>query len=243
MLKFFFKDVPLENLLIPSSSREQKSDRSTARTNHLSVRSNKSPRKKPTPAAPIRIKTTVPRDPFTPRRATSESSMSTTRTPRKTVSPTIADRHREARLKKLEELSKARDRNTLEFVKQALNENPLPTSHALDEFELEALETSFTSTVRELAGSNRGAINRTYDLDLFDDQDEIDNLVSDILGSRPGSSSKSARDGTRLVRSNSLTSQDRPGSASSTSKSRTMTPMGKAILQVRTLLKTCLVLV
>ena len=154
-----------------------------------------------------------------------------TAVPRKAASPTIADRHRQARLLQQKALARQRDQNTLEFADQVLRGDPLPPTDDLEEFHIEPLETSFTSTVVELAGNN-GMINRTYDLDLMDDEDDIDQLLSDRPLSRPMSATTSNMNQSALNRSNSSSSLQRPSSTSSVRRTPHMTPMAKAILQV-----------
>lgn len=129
-------------------------------------------------------------------------------------------------------LSRVREENALRFADAALHGEPIPPTRALDEFQLEALETSFTSTVRELAGPD-GLINRTYDLDLMDDNDDVEHLYSDRFPARPMSATSFNANRSASQRSNSSSSLPRPSSASSSQRrSRPMTPMGKAIVQV-----------
>jgi hypothetical protein len=199
----------------------------------ISVRSitPRSPRKQVSSERPISIKTTTPRDPFSPRKTVSHASYSAAGTPRKTTSPTIADRHREARQRQQQILSRVRDENALRFADAVLHGEPIPPTRALDEFQIEPLETSFTSTVREMAGVD-GIINRTYDLDLIDDDDDIGNGYSERLPSRPMSATTSNFNQNATQYSISSSLPRRPSSASSTRSSRQMTPMGKAIVQV-----------
>lgn len=191
----------------------------------ISVRSitPRSPRKQPTSDRPISIKITTPRDPFSPRK-----------TPRKASSPTIADRHREARQRQQQILSRKRDENALRFADAALHGEPVPSTQALTEFQLEPVETSFTSTVRDLAGDG-GLINRTYDLDLLDDDDDDDLGIgySERLSSRPMSATTSNLNQNASSFSRASPTLPRPSSASSSRSSRQMTPMGKAIVQVK----------
>lgn len=201
-------------------SDRQVSSKTTTPRDHISTRKN-APNE-----PPISIKTTTPRDPFSPRKPATHS---TAGTPRKTVSPTIADRHREARQRKQQELSRRRDEKALHFANAVLHGDPIPTTHTLDEFQLEPLETSFTSTVRELAGAD-GLINRTYDLDLMDDNNDFGYHYSDQIPSRP----MSATNLNTTQYSTSSSGLPRPSSASS-SRPRKMTPMGKAIIHVRVL--------
>lgn len=202
----------------------------------ISVRSTtpRSPRKKPaTTDRSVVIKTTTPRDPFSPRRTASRTSTSATGTPRKTASPTISDRHREARQRQQQILSRARDENALRFADAVLHGEPIPSSQTLSEFNIEPLETSFTSTVRELA-ADEGLVNRTYDLDLLDDDDDdLGYAYSERLPSRPMSARTTSQNqnATQFSKTSS-TLQRRPSSASSTGSARQMTPMGKAIVQV-----------
>ena len=229
------QDVSLEHLIRQPRSQEPTSDRSSRLVDPISARSTttpRSPRKKPTPEAPISIKITTPRDPFSPRKTGSQTSHSTAGTPRKTLSPTIAERHREARQRQQQMLARVREENALRFADAALHGEAIPPTRALDEFQLEALETSFTSTVRELAGHD-GLINRTYDLDLMEDDDDIAHLYSARLPARPMSATSFNANRSASQRSNSSSSLPRPSSASSSQRrSRPMTPMGKAIVQV-----------
>jgi len=182
----------------------------------------------------VSIKTTIPREPFSPRKPSGHTCLPTTTTPRKTTSPTIADRHREARQRKQVTLIREREREALNLANEALYGEPIPPSRALDEFQLEALETSFTSTVRELAAGD-GAINRTYDLDLLDDNnDSIGIGYTDYLSSRPMSAATTSNYNQNATQLSSRSAPSRrPSSAtSSTRSSRQMTPMGKAIVQV-----------
>lgn len=199
----------------------------------ISVRSitPRSPRKQISSERPISIKTTTPRDPFSPRKTASHTSYSAASTPRKAASPTIADRHREARQRQQQILSRARDANALRFADAALHGEPVPSTRALTEFQLEPLETSFTSTVRDMAGAD-GLINRTYDLDLIDDDDDIGNGYSERLPSRPMSATASNFNQNATKYSTASSSLPRPSSASSTRSSRPITPMAKAIVQV-----------
>ena len=135
-------------------------------------------------------------------------------------------------------LSRARDENALRFADAALHGEPIPPSRALTEFKIEPLETSFTSTVRELAAED-GLVNRTYDLDLLNDDDDDDDLgyaYSERLPSRSMSARTAGQNqnATQFSKT-SPTLQRRPSSASSTRSSRQMTPMGKAIVQVKSL--------
>ena len=202
----------------------------------ISVRSitPRSPRKQVSSDRPISIKTTTPRDPFSPRKTTSHTSYSTASTPRKAASPTISDRHREARQRKQQIISRVRDENALRFADAVLHGDPIPPTQALTEFQLEPLETSYTSTVRHMAGVD-GLINRTYDLDLMDDDedDDIGNGYSGRLPSRPMSATSSNFNQNATQYSTSSSPLPRPSSASSTRSSRPMTPMGKAIIQVK----------
>ena len=130
-------------------------------------------------------------------------------------------------------LSRARDENALRFADAVLHGEPVPPSQALSEFNIEPLETSFTSTVRELAGDD-GLVNRTYDLDLFnDDDDDLDYGYSERLPSRAMSARTASQNqnATQFSRT-SPSLERRPSSASSTRSARQMTPMGKAIVQV-----------
>ena len=209
----------------------------------ISVRSitPRSPRKQPSSDRPISIKTTTPRDPFSPRKAvshtTSHTTVTTSTTPRKAASPTIADRHREARQRQQQMLARAREQNALRFADAALHGDPIPPTRALDEFQLEALETSFTSTVVEMAGPG-GLINRTYDLDLTDDIDQMINDYSQHIPSRPTSAGTSNFNQNASHRSISPSPLRRTSSASSV-RSRPMTPMGKAIVQVEIFTYVC----
>jgi len=82
-----------------------------------------------------------------------------------------------------------------------------------------------------MAGAD-GLINRTYDLDLMDDDDDdIGNGYSERLPLRPLSATKSNFNQNASHYSTSSSPLPRPSSASST-RSRPMTPMGKAIVQV-----------
>lgn len=201
----------------------------------ISVRSitPRSPRKQMPSDRPISIKKTTPRDPFSPRKMISHTHNSTTTTPRKTTSPTIADRHREARQRQQQTLIRAREDEALRLADAALRGEPIPPTRALEEFQLEALETSFSSTVRELA-SGDGFINRTYDLDLHDvNDDSIGNGYLDDLPSRPMSARTSNYNHNATQLSNKSIPSRRPSSASSTRSSRQITPMGKAIIQVK----------
>ena len=237
-LVFFLQNFPADYLIRQRRSTEPFSDASSRVVDPISVRSitPRSPRKQPTSDRPISIKTTTPRDPFSPRKTTSHTSHSAAGTPRKASSPTIADRHREARLRQQQVLSRVRDENALRFADAALHGEPVPPTRALTEFQIEPLETSFTSTVRELAGDDR-LINRTYDLDLLDDDDDDDigNGYSERLSSRPMSATTTNynQNATQLSRTSS--SLPRSSSASSSRSSRQMTPMGKAIVQVHTI--------
>ncbi|UJR30925.1 hypothetical protein I4U23_018437 [Adineta vaga] len=227
-------DVPLEYLIRQRRSAEPISDANSHIVDPISVRSitPRSPRKQTYSDRPISIKTTTPRDPFSSRKTVSHTtSHSSTTTPRKAASPTIADRHREARQRQQQVLSRLREQNALRFADDALHGEPVPSTRALDEFQLEALETSFTSTVRELSGPG-GLINRTYDLDLMDDVDDIDNDYSNQFPSRPMSAATSNFNHNASHFSTSSSPLRRTSSASST-RSRPMTPMGKAIVQVK----------
>ncbi|CAF4280415.1 unnamed protein product, partial [Adineta steineri] len=142
-------DFPLEYLIRQPRSTEPVSDASSRIVDPISVRSTtpRSPRKQVSNERRISIKTTTPRDPFSPRRTVSHTSAhSTAGTPRKAASPTIADRHREARQRQQQILSRARDENALRFADAVLHGESVPQTHTLDEFQLEALESSFTST-------------------------------------------------------------------------------------------------
>jgi len=236
LLFFFSQDFPLEYLIRQRRSTEPISDASSRLVDPISVRSitPRSPRKQLSSERPITIKTTTPRDPFSPRKTASHTSYSAAGTPRKAASPTIADRHREARQRIQQELSRKRDEKALRFADAALHGEPLPSTRTLDEFQLEPLETSFTSTVRELAGAD-GLINRTYDLDLIDDDDDDDDIgngYSERLPSRPMSATTSNFNQNASQYSTRSSPLPRPSSASSTRSSRKMTPMGKAIVQV-----------
>lgn len=229
----------MEYLIRQPRTKDPSTNNNARQSNPPSARSAttatpRSPRKKSIQEPPpISIKTTTPRDPFSPRRTLSQGSQSTSATPRKTTSPTIADRHREARLRQQQALARQREENALRFADEALRGETLPPSRALTEFNMEALETSFTSTVRELAGPD-GLINRTYDLDLLDVHDDLDQLYSERLLSRPMSAATTSnlnQSGTHY--STSSSSRPRPSSASSGRRPRPMTAMGRAILQVR----------
>lgn len=234
---FFSQDVPLEYLIRQRRSTEPLSDRSSRVVDPISVRSMtprspRSPRKQVSSDRPISIKITTPRDPFSPRKTASQTSHSAAGTPRKAASPTIADRHREARQRQQKMLSRARDDNALRFADAALHGEPVPQTHTLDEFQLEPLETSFTSTVRELAAAD-GIINRTYDLDLIgDDDDDLGIAHSERLPSRPMSATTSNYNQNATHFSTTSSPLPRPSSASSSRSSRQMTSMGKAIVQV-----------
>ena len=198
-----------------------------------------SSRKQGTSERPISIKTTIPRDPFSPRKPISHTlSHSASGTPRKATSPTIADRHRIARQRQQQILSRMRDEKALLFADNVLHDEPIPPGQALEEFQIEALETSFTSTVRELAGAD-GIINRTYDLDLMgdgdddDDDDDMGTIHSERRPSRPMSATAFNVNQNVSHYSTLPSSLPRPSSASSATSSRQMTPMGKAIVQVR----------
>jgi hypothetical protein len=229
------QDVPLEYLIRQRRSTEPISDASSRVVDPISVRSltPRSPRKQVSSDRPISIKTTTPRDPFSPRKIVSHThtSYSTASTPRKAASPTIADRHREARQRQQQIISRVRDENALRFADAVLHGEPIPQTRALDEFQLELVESSFTSTVRELAGDD-GIINRTYDLDLIDG-DDMGNGYSERLPSRPMSATTSNfnQNATQYSTTSSPLPR-RPSSASSSRSSRRMTPMGKAIVQV-----------
>ncbi|CAF1984679.1 unnamed protein product [Rotaria magnacalcarata] len=217
----------------PLSARRQSSSEHIMSTKSTKPLDRFSPRKQISNEPPIQIKTTTPRDPFSPRRTASQISHSAAGTPRKTVSPTIADRHREARQRKLQELLRKRDEEALSLADAALHGEPIPTTRTLDEFQLEALETSFTSTVRELGGAD-GIINRTYDLDLMDDDDDdVGYDYSERRPSRPMSATTSNANHNSSQYSTSSSGLPRPSSASSTRSSRKMTPMGKAIVQAK----------
>jgi hypothetical protein len=82
-----------------------------------------------------------------------------------------------------------------------------------------------------MAGAD-GLINRTYDLDLMDDDDDIGNGYSERLPLRPLSATKSNFNQNASHYSTSSSPLPRPSSASSSTRSRPMTPMGKAIVQV-----------
>lgn len=198
-----------------------------------SPHSSRSPRRSIASERPISIKTTTPRDPFSPRKTISQTSYSTAGTPRKAASPTIADRHREARQRNQQRLSRVREENARRIADAALHGEPVPQTHTLDEFQLEALETSFTSTVRELAAAD-GIINRTYDLDLIDidDDDDLRDAYSERLPSRPMSATTSNYNQNATHFSTTSSPLPRPSSASSSRSSRQMTSMGKAIMQV-----------
>ncbi|CAF3863443.1 unnamed protein product [Adineta steineri] len=227
-------DFPLEYLIRQPRSTEPVSDASSRIVDPISVRSTtpRSPRKQVSNERRISIKTTTPRDPFSPRRTVSHTSAhSTAGTPRKAASPTIADRHREARQRQQQILSRARDENALRFADAVLHGESVPQTHTLDEFQLEALESSFTSTVVELARAD-GLINRTYDLDLNDNDDDIGSGYSARLPSRPMSANTSNYNQNASHYSTSSSQLPRPSSASST-RSRPMTPMGKAIVQAK----------
>jgi len=233
---FSFQDVPLEYLIRQRRSTEPISDASSRVVDPISVRSitPRSPRKQLSSERPISIKITTPRDPFSPRKIVSHhTSHSAAVTPRKAASPTIADRHRQARQRQQQIISRVRDENALRFADAALHGEPIPSTQTLDEFQIEPLETSFTSTVREMAGVD-GLINRTYDLDLIDDDDDdIGNGYLQRLPSRPMSATTSNfnQNATQYSTTSSPLPR-RPSSASSTRSSRQMTPMGKAIVQV-----------
>jgi hypothetical protein len=84
-----------------------------------------------------------------------------------------------------------------------------------------------------LAGDG-GFINRTYDLDLLDDDDDDLGIgYSERLSSRPMSATTSNRNQNATQFSKASSTLARPSSASSTRSSRQMTPMGKAIVQVK----------
>jgi hypothetical protein len=212
-------------------------DRSSHIVDPISARSTtpRSPRKQVSSERPISIKITTPRDPFSPRKTASHTSYSAAGTPRKAASPTIAERHREARQRQQKMLSRARDDNALRFADAVLHGESIPPTRALNEFHIEPLETSFTSTVREMAGGD-GIINRTYDLDLLDiddDDDDIGNGYSERLPLRPMSATTSnLNQSARSQYSTSSSPLPRPSSASSTGRPRQMTSMGKAIVQV-----------
>jgi hypothetical protein len=232
----FFQDIPLEYLFRQPRSTQLTSDTSSHVVDPISFRSitPRSPRKQVSSDRPISIRTTTPQDPFSPRKTASHTchtSYSAASTPRKAASPTISDRHREARQRKQQELSRKRDEETLRFADAALHGEPVPPTRALTEFQLEPLETSFTSTVRDMAGVD-GLINRTYDLDLIDDDDDIGNGYSERFPSRPMSATTSNYNQNATQYSTSPSPLPRPSSASSTRSSRPMTPMGKAITQV-----------
>ena len=197
------------------------SDRSSQPVDPISVRSitPRSPRKKTPHEPPISIKITTPRDPFSARKPAANQTPRAGGTPRKTNSPTIAERHREARQRQQQILSRAREENALRFADDALHGEGVPPTRALEEFNFEVLETSFTSAVRELAGSEGGMVNRTFDLDLMDDNDDMDDLYSERGPMRPRSAASS----------NSSSALPRP---SSSRRGRPMTSMGKAIVQV-----------
>lgn len=235
LLLVSFQDVPLEYLIRQRRTTEPISDSSSRVVDPISVRSitPRSPRKQVSSDRPISIKTTTPRDPFSPRKTTSHTSHSGAGAPRKAASPTIADRHREARQRQQKILSRARDENSLRFADAALHGEPIPSTRTLDEFQIEAVETSFTSTVREMGGAD-GIINRTYDLDLLDvdDDDDIGNGYSERLPSRPMSATTSNYNQNASRLSTTSSPLPRPSSASSSRSSRPMTPMGKAIVQV-----------
>lgn len=192
-----------------------------------------SPRKQITHEGPLSIKTTTPREPFSARKPVTHSTYSTAGTPRQAASPTIADRHREARQRLLQKLSRERDEDALHLADALLHGEPIPPSRALEEFQLEPLETSFTSTVRELAGPD-GLVNRTYDLDLIDMDDDydLDDIYSERIPSRPMSATTTNYNNNATQYSTSSSAPPRPSSASSTRSSRRMTSMGKAIIQV-----------
>ncbi|CAF0987159.1 unnamed protein product, partial [Didymodactylos carnosus] len=246
------KDVPLEYLLRPRTTEPNYSSRTTephysSRTtsSHTardinSARSTTSPRKQKSSERVV-IKTTTPREPFSARKKTS---------PRKTMSPTISDQHAEERRKQQMELSRAREQEVLQFVDKVLYDEHVPVSKALREFELQPLETSFTSTVRDELGQelwtthqHEQAINRTYDLDFDDD------LNYDRIPTRDSLRPASARQARTNINQNAapystpssplLPTSSRPGSAASMSRrpssagNKQLTPFGRALLQVK----------
>ncbi|CAF2630558.1 unnamed protein product [Rotaria sp. Silwood2] len=217
----------------PFSPRKQVSSEHPISIKTTTPRDPFSPRKQVSSEHPISIKTTTPRDPFSPRKTVSHSSYSATGTPRKAASPTIADRHREARQRQQQSLSRARAENALRFADAVLHGEPIPPTRALEEFQIEPLETSFTSTVREMAGAD-GIINRTYDLDFNDDDDvDIGDDYSERIPSRPMSATTANFNHNATQYSTSSSALPRPSSASSARSSRPMTPMAKAIIQAK----------
>jgi hypothetical protein len=149
-------------------------------------------------------------------------------TPRKAMSPTIAERHREARQRQQQVLTRVRNDNALRFADAVLHDESMPITRTLDEFRVGTLETSFTSTVKQLSAADK-LINRTYDLDLNNSNDyDIDDHVSDRSNIRPMSATTSNFNQSAISSTSSL----RPASTSSIRRSRPMTSMGKAIIQV-----------